>query len=354
MTSYFLHIFTSLRHFGCLLFLVGLVTECFAGEAFSPVPELTARQSEILHSLQTLKPPDLADDQAIPWMLKHWESTISLADIFNPTGSGNAADHFAKLDGLYGKERQHPGATVDVNSKGVEELLLAAQMPVCRMTPDAYPPFLEGTVRQPDFLAYRAYQQALLARAESQWLEGNNGEAEKFYQAALICGMHLANDRSTLVVYLTGLIFKLRAAQGYARFLSGCQRFDEARRMELLVEETMQFMRAFYWKSSTALGEFLNFASLPALIEVALRDEDVCWRQEAVIRLGVFRHGAPNWVKNAMDHDRGWEKLSEETLTHVASSDPSPSLRKLTLWTIRTVTPELYKTMEHRFPGEGQ
>jgi len=324
------------------------------------------RQQEILRQVQWLNPdnltadPDMAAHAAdgVPWLLSVWDSDSGLEGLFEePTEDGNAAAHFRKLEDLYAKERNSDRGrmTVPPSASGVDELLAAARLKECRLAPDFYPWLDEGTNRQPNLVVYFAYLQALLTRADEHWRDGDNPAAEEAYRAGLACGRHLATDSPTLIVYTIGLRYKIRAAREYSRFLRRELRSEEAARAEAYAERMDGIYNLISRKSQTILGEFERFASLPAMAVVACEDSQPFWRAEAVMRLGVFRHGAPErGSEDILFRDPAMERLAEEALSRVAREDDEPWLRRLAAWTIANITPEWFDDFRQSFDVPGQ
>ena len=309
-------------------------------------------QAELLAQMRRMRPALSAAPTAdgLPWLLERWNSDAVLEKLLRlPMQEGNAAEHFYRLEELYKKEKLPNSLRVASDSQGVKELLLAARFKYCRLVPDYYPEFDRGGVKHPDFTVYRSYHQALLDAAEAFWRQGKNQEAEHYLQSALLCGWQLANDRSSIVVYLSGIILKLRAAQSYAGFLRLQNRGADADLMDNYISDLIELMQLFYWKSNTLLGSFTDFSTLPCVIDIALRDQEECWRKEAIIRLAVYRHGAPEAGNNIIKHDDYWQSHAEEALANIAENDASPSARRLAAWAVANITPENYKDFKHKF-----
>lgn len=319
----------------------------FAAETAVTQPAHSPEQADLLDLLAELRPSWLAAEEI--WMLDEWDTDAGLEKlIIFPTKQGNAAEHFQRLETLYAHEKDETNIVDD--SSGVLELLRAAEVAECRLSPDHYPRYESADSPQPDFTILRSYLQNLLDSAAKQEEEyGNINEADKRYRAALLCGWHLTNDKSTTVVYLTGLLFKLRGAQDYEMFLRRQSRSAEAKLLREYISRIGELIRLFHWKANSALGTIAEFASLPVTVEIALRDKEKCWRADAVVRLAILRHGAPDAGMKEMTRNTGWERVAEKALEQVVSKDPDPSIRKLAAWAIINIKPDYFSTLRQQF-----
>lgn len=322
----------------------GASSPVWAGE----VVARTARQREIVKELSTFR-PQWADAGGGAWMLSRWDTDAGLARIVAlPSGAGNAAAYFRLLEEYYPAEP----VTMDEggeDSRGVEALLGAAEVRECRFSPEYYPEVTGADVKQPDFQVMRVYLQALLRRGERAASRGDGREAERCFRAALVCGMHLTTDKSSSVVFVTGLIFKVRGAQAFANYLV---RAGDGARVALVKEysETLaMLMRAFIWKANVALSEFAEFACLPASVMVAKEDGEAFWRKEAVIRLATLRYGIPDEKGELVRRNPEFERIADDALSWVAANDPDPTVRRMAIWGALNVTPQNYAAMHHEF-----
>lgn len=319
--------------------------------AFSGVParggESTARQREILRELEVFR-PEGAESPGI-WMLSRWDVDGDLGRIIQlPRGGGNAARHFALLEECHPSEK---AALISggEDSAGVDALLAAAEEGSCRLSPGFYPDVTGADVRQPDFQILREYLQALLRRAERSAARGDPRDAERCFRAALVCGKHLTDDKSSSLVFVTGLIFKVRGAQAYQNYLV---RAGDAGRAALLREYSgrlAMLMRAFMWKANTALSEFAGFACLPAAVRIAREDAEPFWRKEAAIRLATLRYGVPDAGGQSVVRNPALERLADETLEWIAANDADATVRRMAVWAALNVTPRNYAGMRHAF-----
>lgn len=309
--------------------------------------EATPRQREILIGLETHRPA-WADKTGV-WMLGAWDSDSGLERLIRlPDRPGNAAERFRRLEDLYPSEKAGLESGGE-RSRGVEALLEAAEMGECRFVPEYYPPYESSVSRQPEFVIVKAYFQALLRRAQMAGEAGNAAEAERCFRAALVCGRHLTADRFSNLVYVTGLIFKQQGAQAYARYLRSAGDAGKAAAAEEYANRMVDLMRAWSWKLDTALGESADFACIQAVIRVATDDKEVFWRKAAVEKLGVLRYGVLDLAGNTARRNLEWEKMADDALRGVASSDPDPSVRRLAIWVAMNLTFSGYAYMKHEF-----
>lgn len=305
------------------------------------------RQQEILQELSTFRPP--GNDGSSVWMLDVWDSDAGLERLVSfPAGEENAAASFKRIEEVYPLEKD----TLDERgheSRGVDLLLAAARAGRCRFMPDHYPEFVSTETAQPDFQVLRVYLQALLRRAEAAERRGDFTDAEECYRAAMICGWHLTSDKSSGLIYITGIIFKFRAAQAYAAYLLRRGRQADVEAAKSYVEHTSMLMRAFLWKANTALSEFDGFACLPTIIRIVREDKEVFWRKEAVVRLGTIRYGVPDVDRKTIRRNLAFEKQADAALSRAASEDPDPTVRRLAIWVAMNVKPPNYAEMRHIF-----
>lgn len=309
---------------------------------------MTARQEGILKELQTFRPA-WVDAGEVVWMLSIWDSDAGLADIVAlPTGESNAAGSFRLLEDFYpseASELERDGA----DARGVDTLLRAAEEGMCRFIPDYYPEFVSTDAKQPDFQIMRSYLQGLLRRAERSARRGDNRDAERCYRAALVCGWHLTRDKSSSIIYVTGLIFKVRGAQAYANHLIRIGDKAKADAVKGYADMLAVIMRAFMWKANVALSEFGDFACLPAIVRIARDDAEVFWRKEAVVRLATMRYGIPDDKGESVKRNPAYERVADETLEEVAGGDADRGVRRLAVWSALQITPDNYPGMRHEF-----
>lgn len=307
---------------------------------------LTLRQRAILYEMEDFATPDGGQNPG--WLLRAWDTDKGLADLVAlPRGSENAAACFRLLEDYYPDEKAEL-AEGGADSRGVRELLLAADMGRCTFVPDYYPAYERTDAKQPDLDALNSYLQALLRRAEAEAQAGRYAEAERCYRAALVCGWHLTSDKSTGLIFVTGLIFKIRGAQGYAVFLLRSGNREKGEAALAYARLLAELMRAFTWKTNVALSEFDGFACLPSTVRIATTDSEAFWRAEAVLRLGTLRYGIPD-DNGGMGRNPAFELAADEALSTVANTDANPSVRRLALWVALNVSPKDYSALRHRF-----
>lgn len=295
-------------------------------------PDLAAtpRQAEIVEELRAYRPRDATPADGA-WMLGSWDTDAGLeAFVEFPTGAGNAASRFRMLETLH--RESTGGFDAPPDPRAADLLIEAAEMAGCRLSPDEYPAFDRADAGQPDFLVLRTGLQALLNRAEESERLGNNADADRCYRAAILCGRHLTSDRSSTLVYLTGVIFKVRGVRAYEPFLVRSGRGDGAEAARRYLGRIGEILRLFYWKSNVALNELAGFACLPATMAIAREDAEPCWRREAVVRLAVMRHGVPDAATGEVDRNPVCIKAAEDALAWVAANDPEPTVRRLAIW----------------------
>ncbi|MDR1520417.1 MAG: hypothetical protein LBU23_09795 [Planctomycetota bacterium] len=287
-------------------------------------------------------------------MLSAWDSDAGLEALIplSAAGGGNAAAVFSRLEELYPAEKDAL-ANGGEDSLGALELLEAAEMAECRLAPDYYPEFDRITARQPDFAVLRSYLEALRRRSARAEREGRPAEAERAIRAALLCGRHLTRDKSSLIVYIAGLVYKLRGAQDYQAFLLRTGRPEQARAAGAYAASLGQLLHFFHWKANTALGEMEGFACLPSAVRIAREDAEVCWRKEALLKLGILRHGVVGKDGKSVDRHPRLEREAEKALSLAAETDADPGVRRLAVWAALNVRPEMYETLAHKFP-EGE
>lgn len=320
-----------------------------AGETIRETPRRTARQGEIMREMESFRPSGAADPGV--WMLSVWDTDDGLENLVSfPSGPDNAAAHFKTLEELYPSESaslREDGS----DTRGVLALLEAADAGECRLMPEYYPEFDSAESKQPDFRVLREYLQGLLRRAEKAERAGDPRGAERCHRAALVCGRHLTNDKSSSIVFVTGLIFKMRGAQAYAAYLLRAGQAEKSALAKAYADKTAEAMRAFTWKANVALGEFNNFACLPATARIAKEDAEIFWRKEATVRLATLRYGVPDGRGTVIERDPEAERIADETLSAVAERDPDRTVRRLAVWAALRITPKNYAEMEHRFSG---
>lgn len=262
-----------------------------------------------------------------------------------PTGEGNAAEHYAKLEALYLEDRLPDSTEVQPYGKGVREIIAAVGKRHCRLTPDYYPHFSKGTNKQPDIIVFTAYAKALVNLARQLEERGDTKGADAVYRTGLIFGWHLTQDPQNLVTLMIGVQTKMTITHEYASFLQRNLEMERSIAANDYLAYLVRVRTAITRKVQLFLNETLQFSSLYSTIRMALEDEQTLWRQEAILRLGVYRHGAPSLDQTKLDLNEDKQRLAKEMLIYLAEHDPKPWIRSLARWSLDEVTPENFRTM---------
>lgn len=321
-----------MRYLVCCGLALGWLAAGVAAEKAEETKETTRQR--VLAETTRLEPFDT--DQGL-------EKLVKL-----PAGPGNAADHYAKLEMLYAQDKIDDKLHVGPNAKGIDEILAAVQIRDCRLTPEYYPYLDKGTNKQPDLIIFQAYLHGLLQRAEDLEQAGDLVGASRCYQAGLIWGWHFTTERPSLITFLIGLSVKARSALSYASFLGRNLNPEKSEAAREYGRYLLKIRKEVHLKSAVQLGDFDNFNCLYAAIRIAEQDQDPLWRQEAVLRLGVMRHGAPSRDLKYLDKNEYFQHLAEQALTRAAAKDPAPWIRQLAVWTVASITPERFRDIQKR------
>ena len=327
-------------------------THLFEADAAAPV---SAEEIASSASLTAIQREWLS--QATPELLAAWDTDGP--DLMwqpwreNQTEDGNAALHIARLKDLYLAEKHEGRLSVPPSSQGVLELIRAARQAHCRLSPDFYPEPETGDSEQPDYIVLLAYAMALLDHARQLADQGEMADAEEAYRSGLLVGRHLTDDAPTLLMFMAGRSIKERSATAYARHLRRLLRDQEAALLERYVEGLQAITQRINFKSQMLLGDMARFNCLPAAIRIAKEDQARFWRQEAVMRLGVMRWGAPSEAADddesmIMEHDARLQQMAADALEWVSENDPDPTVRQLALWAFNHLTPERFVDMRHQ------
>ena len=323
--------------------LILFLSDVSSGEEATTPVGMTERQRALL-------------DMLTPDMLEKWDKDDGLEKIIRkPTANQNAAEFFRKLCDMYPQERLLNTMGVPYiphDATGIDELYRAGVSGQCDWT-DIYPPLTAGDSPQPEYIAMSAYGRASLEKADRLTQAGRLREAEMIYHATLNAGRHLTTDGPSLVVYMAGLSMKLRAAVKYANFLEICRRKEDAEKIKDYSAFLDVRQKSLAIKAQVCLGEFEDFNCLYAVIKVAEEDKSLFWRQEALIRLGILRWGAPTGDltdegEMVMTHDEMMQDLARKTLEKIHREATEPSLKKLALWVFQTLTPEKFMDMREQ------
>lgn len=262
-----------------------------------------------------------------------------------PTGEGNAASHYAKLEALYLEDRLPDSPEVQPYGKGVREIIAAVRIRDCRLTPDYYPHFSKGTNKQPDIIVFTAYTRGLINLARQLEERGDTKGADAVYRTGLIFGWHLTQDPQNLVTLMIGVQTKMSVTHEYASFLQRNLDMERSIAANDYLAYLVRVRTAITRKVQLFLNETLQFSSLYSTIRMALEDEQTLWRQEAVLRLGVYRHGAPSLDQTKFETDEAHQRLAQDMLIYLAEHDPKPWIRSLARWSLDEITPENFRTM---------
>ena len=263
-----------------------------------------------------------------------------------PTGAGNAAAHYAKLEQLFKGDRENEKSfKLKLRSQGIAEIFKAVMIRECRLSPEYYPALTSGEVKQPDMMVFLTYAQGLLDLANELENKQDFKGAEMVYRSGLIFGWHLTQAPESLLVLSLGIRIKGMVTREYSRFL---QRQLNVQRQELADAYFTNLQHAqttIERKLRYFLGNTLAFNSLYSTIRIATEDRDPAWRREAIIRLGVYRHGAPGSDGKIIFTDPERQKHAEAALTWLAERDPIPTNRELAVWVVNKLTPEKFVHM---------
>ncbi len=260
-----------------------------------------------------------------------------------PTGSGNAADHYVRLESLFNEDRTAPDKyTIKKRSKGVNEILRAVSIKECHLSPNYYPRMTTGQSKQPDVVVFMAYTQALFDLAKELEERSDYKGAGAVYRSALIFGWHLTQEPPSLLTYILGIRIKLMAAKEYSSFL---QRKLDINRSNLALDYAVFLEDALnknMGKLNVYLGNMIGFNSLYSTIKIATEDPDFIWRQEAVMRLGIFRHGVPGSQGTIIATGKKEQQYASDTLLYIIKNTKYPTLKELAAWSVKQLTPDSF------------
>lgn len=322
--------------------VVLLLSAClFAGEATNDFT------NPLLPPAEKMTKPQSTLARAVP--LKKIDSDSGLEKLTGfPTGAGNAAQHYAKLEELFKTDRvDEKSLALKPRASGISEIFKAVTLRECKFTPDFYPPLTAGTAKQPDVLVFLSYAQALLELAKELENKQDFKGAGLIYQSGLIFGWHLTQNPESLLVLMLGVRIKGMFAKRYGEFARLQYGFDNPREkaasayFTLLTHAQTMFER----KLGYFLGNTLAFNSLYSVIRVATEDEDQAWRREAIVRLGVYRFGAPGSGGEIIYTDAERQKAAEQALAQIAEKDANATNRELAVWAINKLTPEIFMNL---------
>jgi Zn ribbon nucleic-acid-binding protein len=273
--------------------------------------------------------------------LVRWETTDALGQIIElPTGKGNAAAQYARLEELFAEERLPESAAVPTDAEGLQLILEAAAIRNCSLVPEYYEPMTARHPRALPGVVVLAYTSALMKRAEEAERALDFAAAQRLYRAGLVMGWHLSQDRPNLAVFTLGLMVQGKVVGAYEEYLVRQTQTDEARLCSSYRKALTKLVKETSYKSRILLGRLEKFRSLAACIKCATQDEDAMWRQEAVVNLGLLQNGYPNEDATEWTTDPVQQEAARTTLASVARNDPEATVRKLATWCRREMTPE--------------
>lgn len=307
-----------------------------------------ADSKDLLPPEDKLTPPQLTLLKSVPLGLIDTDAGLETLTSF-PEKAGNAADHYARLEMLFNEDRETPESfKIKKRSKGLNEILRAVSIKDCRLSPDYYPAMTDASVRQPDIIVFISYAQAIFELAKELEEKGDFKGAGAVYRSALIFGWHLTKNPPSMLVQMLGIRIKFAAAKEYSQFLQRNLDMKRHQAAEQYVERLEKAQELYSRKLNIFIGSVYGFNSLFCCIRVATEDADPVWRQEAVLRLAVFRHGVPGSEGQIITKNEAAQGYADRALVYVTENGQPETLRKLAAWSIRQLTPESFiKLREH-------
>ncbi len=310
-----------------IIILLTLSVSTYAADLYPPEEEMTQIQKILLRSTP----------------LESMDTNKGLSALTSfPTGEGNAAENYSKLDELFKTDRKSEDYIELVNNpKGLREIFIATTKKVCDL--EKYFPYLNtGTVRQPDIIVFLTYLNSMLDLAEKLEGRGDVKGAEAIYRRALIFGWHLTQKPTSMVSLLLGIAIKREAADKYSAFLfrkMDMKGSDTAREYKEYLEEVGFKLNRI---NNYFLGSAINFNSLFSAIKIATESEDIVWRQQAILILGLFRHGVVNRDGVIISRDPKMQKYAENALIFIAENGKTQSEKELAAWAVKKLTPKVF------------
>ena len=309
---------------------------------FLSLTAITSYASDLYPPEKDMSKPQRALFRSAP--IKKFDSNKGLEKLTGlPTGAGNAAENYAKLEKLFAQDQIEQGVyKVKKRSKGINEILKAVSKKKCQFAPKYYPYMNKGTVQQPDILIFLTYLNGLLNLAEELEDKGDLKGADAVYRSALIFGWHLTQQPPTLITERLGVTIKRIAAEQYSGFLlrkMDMKKSDQALAYkEYLSEINIIFNRTLNYY----LGAVINFNSLFSTIKIATQAEEITWRQQAILILGLYRYGIVNIDGEIIDKDPKMQKYAEDALTSITENGKTQSEKQLAAWVTQKLTPEIF------------
>ena len=317
-----------IKHLLILFLATFSISSVYAVELYPPEEEMTMAQKILFRSVP----------------LKTIDTNKGLNRLTGfPTGTGNAAENYAQLESLFKTDRVE-GKYIQLkkNPKGLKEIFLATTKKECKLAPKYFPYMNTGTVKQPDIITFLTYLNAMFDLADELEGKGDIKGAEAIHRRAFIYGWHLTQEPPTVVSLLLGVAIKREAAEKYSAFLfrkMDMKRSDLAREYKEYLEEVgFKFNRIqnFY------LGSVINFNSIFSTIKIATEAEDIVWRQQAILILGLYRHGVVNHDGVIIARDPKMQKYAENALTYIVENGKTKGERELAAWVIKKLTPDIF------------
>jgi hypothetical protein len=327
-----------------------------AGELSADAPAATGAEDGgkygLLPPLDQMTRPQQMCAKTVPLTAIDTDSGIEKLTGF-PAGAGNAATHYILLEQFFKEDQLDPQKPLVLNTrgKGVQEIFKAVGIRDCRFTPEFYPALTAADTRQPDLIVYLAYTQALLTLAQEYRSKQDFNSADTVYRCGLIFGWHLTQAPESLLVATLGMRVKRLIIAEYARFLHG-QMSPRAKDADEYKNKLEVAQGGFQRKLAYFLGNTLAFNSIYSAIRIATEDESPAWRREAILRLGVYRFGAPGSSGEILFTDPARQKDAEKALTFVAEKDGNQTNRELAVWVINKLTPESFMHLGQQKVGE--
>lgn len=311
-----------------IIVLISCSVSSYATDLYPPEDEMTQAQKILYRSAP----------------LKSIDTNKGLSKITGfPRGSGNAAENYAKLMTLF-KTDKKSGDYIELkrNAQGLKEIFKATSKKECKLAPKFFPYMNKGTVKQPDIVIFLTYLNSMLDLAEELEGKGDIKGAEAIHQRALIYGWHLTQEPTTIVSLLLGVAIKREAADKYSQFLfrkMDMKGSDQVREYKEYLEEVgfrYNRIRNYF------LGSVTNFNSIFSTIKIATESEDRVWRQQAILILGLYRHGIVNRDGVILARDPKMQKYAENALTYIIENGKTQGEKELAAWVIKKLTPKVF------------
>lgn len=276
-------------------------------------------------------------------ILEMWNTDKGLSDLVAlPTEKKDAAPLYAKMADLYvdrlGKAAEKGELFDKEDTEKIAEWALAASdCAECSLTPTVIEPvttFMRDTDGKVN--VFPVVASLLTARARELERNGTFAEAERYLRACMIMGWHLTETRPNLLVLSMGLSIQAETADAFEQYLLRQLQRARAKKAYAYRRFLKRLVARVGLKSRFHLSKWMEFDSLLAAVDCALKDEDPFWRQQAVRHLAVMRNGAPT-SDGVFHKDPVQQKMAEDALIAVSEKDPVESIRKLAAWCLENV-----------------